>query len=70
MSSSPNPPQLPAHIYGLHDLGGQDRIASADRTGWLLDSVDLSSPSAVDYSTMAPAGFGILVRLNHSAGDA
>ncbi len=70
MSSSPNPPRLPAHIYGLHDLGGQDRIASASRTGWLLDSVDLSSQSAFDYSASAPAGGGVLVRLNHSAGDA
>ncbi len=70
MSPSPNPPQLPTHIYGLHDLGGQDHIASAERTGWLLDSVDLSSPSAVDYSALTPAGFGVLVRLNHGAGDA
>lgn len=60
-----NPSQLPAYIYGLHDIGGQNLMLDAQRQGWLLDSVDLRSQVSTDYSSLAKAGFGILVRLNH-----
>lgn len=70
MSSPVNPPQLPSHIYGLHDIGGQDRIANAGRTGWLLDTVDLRSQNGTDYFPFLQAGFGVIVRLNNGYGAA
>ncbi len=64
------PTQFPSHIYGLHDIGGQDLIANAGRTGWLLDSIDLRSQTGADYSRFAQAGFGVIVRLNNGYGPA
>ncbi len=65
MSSPVAPLPLPSYIYGLHDIGGQDRMANASRAGWLLDSVDLRSQNGADYSTLTHAGFGVIVRLNN-----
>ncbi len=70
MSSPSHPPQLPSHIYGLHDIGGQDRLTNAGRTGWLLDSVDLSSQDGADYSALRHAGLSVIVRLNYGVGAA
>ena len=67
MSSSINP-GLPTHIYGLHDIGGQDIIADAGRTGWLLDTVDVQAQIGADYSSLTSAGIGVLVRLNNGYG--
>ncbi|MCL4489339.1 MAG: discoidin domain-containing protein [Chloroflexi bacterium] len=60
-----NPSRFPAYIYGLHDLGGQNLMLEAQRPGWLLDSVDLRSQVSTDYSSLAEAGFGLIIRLNH-----
>jgi hypothetical protein len=60
-----NPVQFPAYIYGLHDIGGQDLMLSAQRPGWLLDTIDLRSQAGADYSSLAEAGLGIIVRLNN-----
>ncbi len=65
MPTVPNPSFFPPFIYGLHDIGGQDRLLSAQRPGWVLDTVDLRSQTGTDYSSLARAGLGILVRLNH-----
>jgi hypothetical protein len=70
MSSSIHPSKLPVHLYGLHDIGGQEIMANAGRTGWLLDSVDVRAQTGVDYSSLSAAGFGVLVRLNHGSGAA
>ncbi len=64
----PNPPQLPPYIYGLHDVGGLDMMLAAERPGWVLDTVDLRTQAGADYASLADAGFGIIVRLNHGYG--
>ncbi|MBI3913892.1 MAG: discoidin domain-containing protein [Chloroflexi bacterium] len=62
--------QFPSHLYGLRDIGGQDRILSAQRTGWVVDSVNLRSQAGTDYTTLARAGVGVIVQLNHGDEDA
>ncbi len=59
-----NPARFPQHIYGLHDIGGQDRLLSAGRTGWVVDRVSLRSHAGADYSTLADAGIGVIAHLN------
>lgn len=70
MSSSVNSSKLPSHLYGLHDIGGQDYIVKAGRTGWLLDTVDVRSQTGTDYSSLTNAGLAVIVRLNHGYGAA
>jgi hypothetical protein len=65
MSSSVNSSKLPSHLYGLHDIGGQDYIVNAGRTGWLLDAVDVNAKTGIDYSALSKAGLGIIVRLSN-----
>ncbi|MDE3088931.1 MAG: discoidin domain-containing protein [Chloroflexota bacterium] len=60
--------QFPAYIYGLHDLGAEDLLTRDSRTGWILDIVDLSTQSGTDYSSLAQAGLGVIVRLDHGSG--
>lgn len=45
-------------------------MANAGRTGWLLDTVDVHSQDSTDYSSLADAGYGVLVRLNNGYGTA
>ncbi len=61
-----NPSQFPAYIYGLHDIGGQADLFNASRPGWLVDPVDLRTQVSTDYTTLAQAGMGVIVRLNHA----
>jgi hypothetical protein len=61
-----DPSLFPAFIYGVHDIGGQWPMLKAKRMGWLLDSVDLSAQTGTDYTRLASAGLGVLVRLNSS----
>lgn len=63
--NSPQPPALPVHIYGAHDLGGRDTIVHTSRNGWLVDSVDLRSDIGKDYLAYASAGIEPIVRLNN-----
>ena len=65
MPSPINPSFFPQYIYGLHDLGGQDRMLNANRPGWILDTVDLQSQTGTDYSALTHSGIGVLVRLNN-----
>jgi len=59
------PDHFPSYIYGVHDLGGQVPMLKAQRLGWLVDSVDLSAQAGTDYTRLADAGLGIIVRLNN-----
>jgi len=65
MSTPINPAHFPEYIYGVHDIGGQVPMLKAERIGWLLDSVDLRAQAGTDYTRLASAGLGILVRLNN-----
>ncbi len=65
MAAPLNTSRFPSYIYGLHDLGGQNLMLEAQRPGWLLDSVDLRSQVSTDYSSLAEAGFGLIIRLNN-----
>ncbi|MCX7841376.1 MAG: hypothetical protein N2559_18225, partial [Anaerolineae bacterium] len=47
------------------DLGGQVPMLKAQRFGWLVDSVDLRTQAGTDYTRLADAGLGIIVRLNN-----
>lgn len=66
----PNAPHLPAFLYGLHDIGGHQSMLEAQRPGWVLDSIDLRAQAAADYTSLADAGLGVVVRLNHGYGNA
>ncbi|MCI0475868.1 MAG: discoidin domain-containing protein [Anaerolineales bacterium] len=60
-----NPSQFPEYIYGVHDLGGQVPMLNARRLGWIVDSVDLRAQAGTDYTRLASAGLGVIVRLNN-----
>ncbi len=70
MPTSLNVSQFPAHLCGLHDIGGRDPMVASRRPGWLLDTVDLGAQTGTDYTSLAQAGFGLLVRLNNGYGSA
>ena len=63
--NAPEPPGLPINIYGVHDLGGRDTIKNAQRTGWLVDPVDLRVQTGTDYTAYQQAGTEVIVRLNN-----
>lgn len=65
MPTSIIPEHFPQYIYGVHDLGGQVPMLKAQRLGWLVDSVDLRAQAGTDYTRLAEAGLGIIVRLNN-----
>lgn len=65
MPTSNTPAPFPQYIYGVHDLGGQVPMLKAQRLGWLVDSVDLRAQAGTDYTRLAEAGLGIIVRLNN-----
>lgn len=65
MLTSIIPKHFPQYIYGIHDLGGQVPMLKAQRLGWLVDSVDLRAQAGTDYTRLADAGLGIIVRLNN-----
>ncbi len=58
--------KFPPYLYGLHDIGGHDRMLSAQRPGWVLDAVDLRSQAGTDYTSLAQSGLGVIVRLNYN----
>ena len=37
-------PQLPTHIFGMHDPGAEALFTSAGKTGWVLVSVQVNPP--------------------------
>lgn len=65
---------MPAHIYGMHDRGGEHLMLEAGRPGWVLVTealgADRGDCSGADYSDLAARGLGVIARLNHGYGDA
>ncbi|MBI3742502.1 MAG: hypothetical protein HY257_12210, partial [Chloroflexi bacterium] len=55
--------QFPKYLYGLHDIGGHDRLLSANKPGWVLDAVDLRAQTGTDYTSLAESGLGVMVQL-------
>ncbi len=56
---------FPTFIFGVHDVGGQFPLINAQRSGWIVDSVDLSYQTAGDYAALVQAGIEPIVRLNN-----
>ncbi len=58
------------YIFGLHEDGGENHMATAGRKGWVLFTEGLGSnpndQSGRDYSRWANAGYGVMVRLNNA----
>jgi hypothetical protein len=66
-------PGVPAFIYGIHEIGGEDLMLQAGRGGWVLELAKVghqpqSVPSA-DYTDLSNRGLGVVVRLNHGYGS-
>ncbi|MCX7839194.1 MAG: hypothetical protein N2559_07020, partial [Anaerolineae bacterium] len=64
------PVKMPTHIYAIHDLGGEGAITGGGRTGWIVDSVNLSTQTGYDYTALTNAGIVPIVRLNNGYGTA
>lgn len=66
------PPHYPPFIFGLHERGGEQHMRQAGRLGWVLElaAIGLDGASApADFSDLAAAGFGVMVRINHGYGS-
>ena len=64
-------PQLPTHIFGMHDPGAEALFTSAGKTGWVLVSVQVNPPDQDgDFSALVSAGLRPIVRLNNGYGEA
>jgi hypothetical protein len=66
----PSPVKMPAHIYAIHDLGGEGAITGGGRSGWIVDSVNLATQTSYDYTALTVAGIEPIVRLNNGYGTA
>ncbi len=58
------PPQIPLHIFGMHDAGAEHLFSQAGKTGWVVITVKVSEPAG-DYTGLTNAGLGVIVRLNN-----
>lgn len=60
----------PVYLHGLHDAGGEHLMSS--RPGWVVITEAIGANpddrTGGDYSKLADAGFGVIVRLNHGYG--
>ena len=69
----PTPPlYYPQYIYGLHESGGEQFMLRANRPGWVLElaAIGLDGTSTpADFSRLAAAGLGVIVRINHGYGS-
>ncbi len=52
------------HIFGIHDKEGARFLTDAGKPGWVVVSVRVSD-APEDFSELANAGHGVIVRLNH-----
>jgi len=59
-----NPSFFPQFIYGLHDLGGQDRMLNAGRPGW-YSTPSICNPNRNQLFGADECWVGVIVRLNH-----
>src|SRR5262245_60756386 len=65
-----NPSQLPSHIFGLHDPGGEQLFTDAGKHGWVVVTAKVNPPDTNgDYSALTDAGHGVIVRLNNGYGS-
>ncbi len=61
---------FPSHIFGMHDPGAEPLFLSAGKPGWITITVKVNPPdSNGDFSVLANAGFGVIVRLNNGYGS-
>jgi hypothetical protein len=62
------------YIFGLHDPGGENLMAQANRRGWILFTVEVgsdpSNQSGFDFSPWANQDYGIICRINNGYGSA
>ncbi len=59
-------PQLPLHIFGMHDPGAEALLSAAGKTGWVVVAVKVNPPdSDGNFTALANAGLGVIVRLNN-----
>ena len=62
------------YIFGLHDPGGENLMAQANRRGWIVFTVEVGSDpnnqSGFDFSPWASQDFGIICRINNGYGSA
>ncbi len=66
------PTHYPEYIYGLHESGGEKFMLQAERRGWILElaAIGLDGKSTpADFSKLADAGLGVMVRINHGYGS-
>ncbi|MCC6455036.1 MAG: DUF3380 domain-containing protein [Caldilineaceae bacterium] len=67
------PLHYPEYIYGLHESGGEQFMLRAERRGWVLELAAIGldgSSTPADFSKLADAGLGVMVRINHGYGSA
>lgn len=63
-------PQIPPYIFGIHDPDGAALMTNAGKRGWVLVSVKVSPPdTSADFTALANAGHGVIVRLNYGYGS-
>ncbi|MBI4786859.1 MAG: hypothetical protein HY782_07420 [Chloroflexi bacterium] len=61
---------LPAFIFGMHDPGAEQIFLTANKPGWIVVTVKVNPPdSNGDFTSLAAAGFGVIVRLNNGYGS-
>ncbi len=57
------------YIFGIHDVGGEEYLRAAEKTGWIVFSEVLGHDphdlSGKDYSSYSLQGLGVIVRLNN-----
>ncbi len=61
-------PKLPSYIFGLHDTGGENLMLDAGKPGWIVVAVKANEGGG-DFSGLANAGLGVIVRLNNGYGS-
>ena len=63
-------PQFPSHIFGMHDPGAENLFTNATKSGWITVTVKVNPPDHNgDFSALANAGLGVIVRLNNGYGS-
>jgi hypothetical protein len=59
----------PAHIFGMHDRGGEHLMLQKNRRGWVLVTeaigADPNNQNGSNYTDLSNQDFGVLVRLNN-----
>ncbi len=61
----PTSDQFPKTPYGIHDVDGSTFLQQNNCSGWLVQSVKVTSDAPVDYTPYVNAGMRVIVRLNN-----